>query len=197
MPLIVCYFPSLLSKSFVGKFSDRKQIIARAIDVLRYHCHAPTRCQVDWVEFTAGLSSYIHLTKDILVLSFSTLSDLTKRLAARNSNIDDMRCAEKKESWRWICNILQQIILNLPIDGHVRNFRFSLSTMLHLRLLVMQPQRSKLYGAIFIIIMFFYFIFDGTAIRGYSQKIRGYSLECSNAVASNGFFNQIGSHTGD
>ena len=92
MHLIVGYFPSLLSKSFVRKFSDRKQIIARAIDVLRYHCHAPTRCQVDRVEFTAGLS-YIHLTKDILVLSFSTLSDLTKRLAAQNSNIDEMRYA--------------------------------------------------------------------------------------------------------
>ena len=50
---------------------------------------------------------------------------------------------------------------------------FSLATMLHLWLLVIQSQRSKLYGAIFSI-MFFY----GTAIRGYSQKIRGYSLEC-------------------
>ena len=71
---------------------------SRAVEGLRYHCDAPTRCQVDRVEFTAGLSSYIHLTKDIVLLSFSTLSDLTKRLAARNSNIDDMRCAEKKES---------------------------------------------------------------------------------------------------
>jgi hypothetical protein len=48
---------------------------------------------VDRVEFTAGLSSYIHLTKDILLLSFSTLSDLTKRLAAQHSNNDEMRCA--------------------------------------------------------------------------------------------------------
>ena len=63
------------------------------MEVLRYHCHAPTRCQVDRVEFTAGLSSYIHLTKDILLLSFSTLSDLTKRLAAQHSNNDEMRCA--------------------------------------------------------------------------------------------------------
>jgi hypothetical protein len=47
---------------------------------------------VDRVEFTAGLS-YINLTKDILVLSFSTLSDLTKRLATQNSNIDEMRYA--------------------------------------------------------------------------------------------------------
>ena len=36
---------------------------------------------------TAGLSSYIHITKYILLLSFSTLSDLTKRLAARNQGI--------------------------------------------------------------------------------------------------------------
>ena len=44
---------------------------------------------------------------------------------------------------------------------------------------------------------YYFYFFDGTAIRGYSQKIRGYSLECSNAVASNGFFNLIGSHTGN
>jgi hypothetical protein len=30
---------------------------------------------------------------DILLLSFSTLSDLTKRLAEQNSNIDEMRSA--------------------------------------------------------------------------------------------------------
>jgi hypothetical protein len=30
---------------------------------------------------------------DILLLSFSTLSDLTKRLAERNSNIEEMRSA--------------------------------------------------------------------------------------------------------
>ena len=51
------------------------------------------RRQVDRIEFTAGLSSYIHLTKDILSLSFSTLSGLTKRLAERNSTIDEIRYA--------------------------------------------------------------------------------------------------------
>ena len=174
MHLIVGYFPSLLSKSFVRKFSDRKQIIARAIDVLRYHCHAPTRCQVDRVEFTAGLSSYIHLTKDILVL-YSTIWSRLKASSTKQQYRRDALCIEKKEYRRWICNILQQIILNLPIHGHGRILRFSLATMLHLWLLVIQSQRSKLYGATFSIMMFFFY---GTAIRGYSQKIRGYSLEC-------------------
>ena len=68
---------------------------------------------------------------------------------------------------------------DLPIYGRVRILQFSLATMLHLWLLVMQLHKSLLYGAIFfIIIMFFYFLFDGTEIRGCSQKIWGYSLEC-------------------
>ena len=47
--------------------------------------------------------------------------------------------------------------------------------MLHLWLLVMQ-----LYGAIFIIIMFFYYLFDGTEFRGCSQNIRGYNAPGTN-----------------
>ena len=86
-------FPIVADQEFRSKVQWLKPIKARAMEVFRYHCHAPTRCQVDRVEFTAGLSSYIYLTKDILLLSFSTLSDLTKRLAAQHSNNDEMRRA--------------------------------------------------------------------------------------------------------
>ena len=59
---------------------------------------------MDQVEFTAGLSSYIHLTKYILLLSFSTHSALTKRLAARN---------------QWIFRIEKNVtnLLNFDIDA--------------------------------------------------------------------------------
>ena len=88
----------MITKTEYITLSVLKQTKAPAIEVLRYHCHAPTWCQVDRVEFTAGLSSYIHLTKDILLLSFSTLSDLTKRLEARDSNIDEMRYAYRRKN---------------------------------------------------------------------------------------------------
>ena len=62
--------------------------------------HLPDVCQVDQVEFTAGLSSHIHLTEYILLHLYyyyyyylNTLTSLKGFLAARNSNIDVMRYA--------------------------------------------------------------------------------------------------------
>ena len=40
------------------------------------------------------------------------------------------------------------------------------------------PKNNTHYGTIFIIVMFLFFLFDGAAIRGHSQTIRGYRLEC-------------------
>jgi hypothetical protein len=79
------------------------------------------------------------------------------------------RCAMNREERIPTLN-LQHFATDFSKSAHTRNVRilqFSPATMLHLWLLEIQPERSKLF-----------FFFDGTVIRGYSQKIRGCSLEC-------------------
>ena len=49
----------------------------------------------------------------------------------------------------------------VPIYGHIIILRFSLATILHLWLLVMQPHKRQPYGGIFAI-MFLFFLFDST-----------------------------------